>query len=52
VGNPGLVEAGDIAIAIHGSGSSADVLNGVKLARAKGATTTGSIGFDGDKLKS
>ena len=27
------------------------MLNGVKVARAKGATTIGFIGFDGGKLK-
>jgi D-sedoheptulose 7-phosphate isomerase len=47
-----LVEAGDIAIAISGSGNSQNVLNGVKVARAKGATAIGFIGFDGGKLKS
>lgn len=46
-----LIEAGDIAIAISGSGNSANVLNGVKVAEAKGATTIGFIGFDGGKLK-
>ncbi len=47
-----LVEAGDIAIAISGSGNSQNVLNGVKVAKAKGASTIGFIGFDGGKLKS
>ena len=51
MGNPGLIEAGDIAIAISGSGSSANVLDGAKLSRVKGATTIGFIGFDGGKLK-
>ena len=46
-----FIEAGDIAIAISGSGNSANVLNGVKLARAKGVTTIGFIGFDGGTLK-
>ncbi len=46
-----FIEAGDIAIAISGSGNSANVLNGVKAARAKGALTIGFIGFDGGKLK-
>ena len=46
-----LVEPGDIAIGISGSGNSPNVLNGVKIAKAKGATTIGFIGFDGGKLK-
>lgn len=46
-----FAERGDIAIAISGSGNSQNVLNGVKVARAKGATTIGFIGFDGGKLK-
>jgi len=45
------VEPGDIAIGISGSGNSQNVLNGVKVAKAKGATTIGFIGFDGGKLK-
>ena len=47
-----LVEMGDIAIGISGSGNSQNVLNGVKVAKAKGASTIGFIGFDGGKLKS
>jgi D-sedoheptulose 7-phosphate isomerase len=46
-----LIEPGDIAIGISGSGNSPNVLNGVKVAKAKGATTIGFIGFDGGKLK-
>ena len=46
-----LVETGDIAIGISGSGNSQNVLNGVKVAKAKGASTIGIIGFDGGKLK-
>ena len=46
-----LVEPEDIAIAISGSGNSPNVLNGIKLARARGATTIGFVGFDGGKLK-
>lgn len=46
-----FIEPGDIAIGISGSGNSQNVLNGVKVARAKGATTIGFIGFDGGKLK-
>ncbi len=49
-GNPGLIEAEDIAIAISGSGSSVNVLDGVKLSRVKEATTIDFSGFDGGKL--
>jgi D-sedoheptulose 7-phosphate isomerase len=47
-----VVEAGDIAIGISGSGNSQNVLNGVKVAKAKGGSAIGFIGFDGGKLKS
>ena len=46
-----FIESGDIAIGISGSGNSPNVLNGIRVARAKGATTIGFIGFDGGKLK-
>lgn len=46
-----LVEPGDVAIGISGRGNSPNVLNGVKVAKVKGATTIGFIGFDGGKLK-
>jgi len=46
-----FAEPGDVAIAISGSGNSANVLNGVKTARAKGAITIGFVGFDGGKLR-
>ena len=46
-----FIQAGDIAIAISGSGNSANVLNGVRVAKAKVATTIGFIGFDGGRLK-
>jgi D-sedoheptulose 7-phosphate isomerase len=46
-----FIEVGDIAIGISGSGNSQNVLNGVKVAKANGATTIGFIGFDGGKLK-
>ena len=46
-----FIEPGDIAIGISGSGNSPNVLNGVKVAKAKGAATIGFIGFDGGKLK-
>ena len=46
-----FIEPGDIAIAISGSGNSSNILNGIKVAKAKGATTVGFIGFDGGKLR-
>ena len=46
-----FVEPGDAAIAISGSGNSPNVLNGAKVARARGAITIGFTGFDGGKLK-
>ncbi len=46
-----FVEPRDIVIAISGSGNSPNVLNGAKVAKAKGATTIGFIGFDGGKLE-
>lgn len=46
-----FIEPGDVAIGISGRGNSPNVLNGVKVAKAKGATTIGFIGFDGGKLK-
>ena len=46
-----FVQAGDIAVAISSSGNSPNVLNGVKGAKTKGATTIGFVGFDGGKLK-
>ncbi|MCL0057475.1 SIS domain-containing protein [Dehalococcoidales bacterium] len=46
-----LLEPGDIVIGVSGSGNSPNVLNGIKLAKSKGATTIGFIGFDGGKLK-
>ena len=46
-----FIEVGDIAFGISGSGNSPNVLNGIKVAKAKGATTIGFIGFDGGKLR-
>jgi D-sedoheptulose 7-phosphate isomerase len=43
--------AGDIAIAISGSGSSPNVLRAVEWARENGLFTCGFTGFDGGKLK-
>ena len=45
------IEPGDVVIAISGSGNSPNVLNGINVAREKGAITVGFIGFSGGKLK-
>lgn len=46
-----LVEPGDVAIAISGSGNSPNVLAAVQLARERGATTVGLSGFRGGRLR-
>ncbi len=46
-----LVEPGDVAIAISGSGNSPNMLNGVTAARILGATTIGLVGFGGGRLR-
>ncbi len=46
-----LIEPGDIALAISGSGESQNVLAGLKTARAKGAVTVGFTGFQGGQMK-
>ena len=46
-----FIQAGDIVIGISGSGNSANVLNGVRVAKNKGGITIGFIGFNGGKLK-
>lgn len=46
-----FIAAGDVAFAISGSGNSPNVLQGLELAREKGATTVGMGGFAGGKMK-
>jgi len=46
-----LLEPGDVAIGISGSGNSPNILKGVEKAREMGAFTIGFIGFEGGKLK-
>jgi D-sedoheptulose 7-phosphate isomerase len=46
-----LAQAGDVAIAISGSGNSPNVLEGVRLAKALGVATIGLTGIGGGKLK-
>jgi D-sedoheptulose 7-phosphate isomerase len=45
-----LIEAGDIALGISGSGNSRNVLNAIELAKSRGALTIGFCGFGGGKL--
>lgn len=47
-----LVEKGDIALAISGSGNSPNVLKAFHVAREAGALTIGLTGFQGGKMKS
>jgi Phosphoheptose isomerase len=46
-----LGESGDVALAISGSGNSANVLKAVEAAQRKGMKTVGLTGFKGGKLK-
>ena len=46
-----FIEAGDVALAISGSGNSPSVLRALELARRKGAATVGLGGFSGGKMK-
>lgn len=45
------VEPGDVVIGISGSGNSMNVVNALKLANLRGATTIAFAGFDGGKVK-
>lgn len=42
-----LIRAGDVLIAISGSGSSANILEAMRCSRARAATVIGLLGFDG-----
>jgi len=46
-----LGRAGDVALAISGSGNSPNVLSGIETARSLGMTTIGMTGFDGGRLR-
>jgi D-sedoheptulose 7-phosphate isomerase len=46
-----LVEKGDIALAISGSGNSPNVLKALQVAREAGALTIGLTGFQGGKMR-
>ncbi|MFH0769210.1 MAG: SIS domain-containing protein [Chloroflexota bacterium] len=45
------VEPGDVVIGISGSGKSMNVINALKLANSKKATTVALTGFDGGNIK-
>ena len=47
-----LIEAGDMALAISGSGNSMNVVRGLEVAREAGATTMVLTGYDGGRVKS
>ncbi|MGC8878584.1 MAG: SIS domain-containing protein [Anaerolineae bacterium] len=46
-----LLQPGDVVIAISGSGSSANILRALELARQRQAVTIGFTGFGGGKMK-
>lgn len=41
------VDPGDLVIAISGSGNSPSILEGIRVAKSKGATVVGMLGFEG-----
>ena len=47
-----LIEPGDMAVAISGSGNSMNVVRGLEVAREAGATTMVLTGYDGGRVKS
>ena len=47
----GVIEPGDVVIAISGSGNSANVINAVEYAKEQGIKIIGMTGFSGGKLK-
>jgi D-sedoheptulose 7-phosphate isomerase len=46
-----LAQSGDVLVVISASGNSTNLLRAVELARARGVTTIGLLGFDGGVLK-
>lgn len=46
-----LLKKDDVVVSISASGNSPNLIEAVKYANSKGATTIGIIGFDGGKLK-
>ncbi|WP_200810374.1 D-sedoheptulose-7-phosphate isomerase [Anaerovibrio lipolyticus] len=47
----GVIEPGDVVIAISGSGNSKNVINAVEYAKSHGNKIIGLTGFDGGKLR-
>jgi D-sedoheptulose 7-phosphate isomerase len=47
-----LLQAGDVVVAISGSGNSPNVIKAVEMANSRGAITVGFTGLTGGKLKS
>lgn len=47
----GVIEPGDVVIAISGSGNSKNVINAVEYAKEQGNKIIGLTGFEGGKLK-
>ena len=47
----GLLDAGDVVVAISASGNSPNLLRAVDFAKRKGATTVGLTAFDGGALR-
>lgn len=45
-----LVDPGDVVLFISGSGNSANVVEGAKIAKTRGATVASIVGFDGGVL--
>jgi D-sedoheptulose 7-phosphate isomerase len=46
-----VLNPGDVVIAISASGSSPNLLEAIRVARAHGATTVGMVGFSGGPIK-
>ena len=46
-----MVQEGDLVIAISGSGNSANIIEGGRVAKAVGAKVVGMLGFDGGQVK-
>ena len=46
-----FAQAGDVLVVISASGNSPNLVQAVKLARTRGVTTVGFLGFDGGVLK-
>ncbi len=47
----GMIQAGDVLVALSVSGNSPNVVNAARYARQMGATVIGCTGFDGGELK-